>query len=121
MNVPNDQYICHSKVAKFVLTFSASLVLLPHVLLKVLRPLETLPANLATKRPLFRVRGKVTLQLMLARALSSAHITDVLVLGSSQEDVPSRGNVQVGRVKLGEGRLDVRAQGGAVCGGVTQR
>ena len=58
---------------------------------------------------------------MLARTLPSTHVTDILVLSSSQEDVPSRGNVQVGRVKLGEGRLNVRAQGGAVwSGAVTQ-
>lgn len=105
-----------------MLTFSASVVLLSHVLLKVLCPLETLSANLATKRPLLRVCGKVTLQLVLARALPSAHVADVLVLGSSQEDVPSRGDVQIGRVKLGEGRLDVRAEGGGVWGGgITQR
>ena len=84
------------------------MVLLPHVLLKILRPLEAFPTNLAAERSFFRVRRKVALQLVLAGAFTSAHLTDILVLGSSQENVAPRGDVQVGRVKLGEGRLNVR-------------
>ena len=57
---------------------------------------------------------------MLAGALTSTHFADIFVLGSSQEDVTSRGDVQVGRVQLGEGRLNIRAQSGAIWGGIAQ-
>lgn len=83
------------------------MVLLSHVLLKVLCPFETLPAYLAAKRSLFRVSRKVTLQLVLTGTLASAHFTDVLVLCSPKEDVTSCGNVKVGRVELGKGRLNI--------------
>ena len=51
---------------------------------------------------------------MLAGTLTPTHFTDVLVFGSSQEYVTSCGDVQVGRVELGEGGLNIWAQSGGV-------
>ena len=97
------------------------MVLLPHVFLEVLGPLEALSTNLTTKRSLLRVGGEMTLQFVLAGTLTPTHFADVLVLSSPKEDVASSGYVQVRRVELSEGCLNIWAQSGTIQGGVAER
>lgn len=69
-------------------------MLLSHVLLQVLRPFEALSTDVAAEGAILRVRGEMALQLVLAGALAPAHMANMPLLGASQQQRATRGDIQ---------------------------
>lgn len=71
-----------------------TIVLLFHVLGEILGPFETLSADVAVERALFRVGRQVSLQFVFTRTLALAYVTYVFLFHATKQQGATRRNIQ---------------------------